>query len=81
MILKCFGITYLEMLQILDICISEIVRERMHKVDFLKKMGSLPDGLLRTGVPWLSGCVLCCVGCAPGLPTFPCLVTGKAFVS
>lgn len=52
MALKCFGIIHLEMLQILDISISEIVRERMQKVDFLKEMGLLPDGLLRTGIPY-----------------------------
>lgn len=41
------------MFQILDISISEIVRERMQKVGlvFLKETGSLPDGLQRTGIP------------------------------
>lgn len=58
MVPKCFGTLHKEMLQILGISIFEIGRERMQKVESLKETGSLPDGLLRTGIPqvWLGVC-------------------------
>lgn len=51
------------MLQILEISISETGRERMQRVDSLKEIGYLSDGLLRTGIPHVSLGVCFAAGC------------------